>query len=60
MALGTVALAVLSLTVSAPATTALDQTASALSAESVILGQDGEELTYEQVLNAIYTDDEDK
>jgi hypothetical protein len=31
-----------------------------LSAESVILGQDGEELTYEQVLNAIYTDDEDK
>jgi hypothetical protein len=60
MALGTVALAVLSLTVSAPATTALEQTASALSAESVILGQDGEELTYEQVLNAIYTDDEDK
>ena len=60
MALGTVALAVLSLTISAPATTTLDQTASALSAESVILGQDADELTYEQVLNAIYTDDEDK
>ena len=60
MALGTVALAVLSLTVSAPSTPALDQTALALSAESVILGQDGDELTYEQVLNAIYTDDEDR
>ena len=60
MALGTVALAVLSLTVSAPSTPALDQTASALSAESVLLGQDGDELTYEQVLNAIYTDDEDR
>ena len=62
MALGTVALAVLSFTVSAPATTptALDQTASVLSAESVILDQDGDELTYEQVLNAIYTDDEDR
>lgn len=60
MALSTVALAVLSFMISAPATTALDQTASALSAESVILGQEGEELTYEQVLNAIYTDDEDR
>ena len=60
MALGTVALAVLSFTISAPATTALEQTASALTAESVILGQDADELTYEQVLNAIYTDDEDR
>lgn len=60
MALSTVALAVLSFMISAPATTALDQTASALSAESVILGQETDELTYEQVLNAIYTDDEDR
>ena len=61
MALSTVALAVLSFMVTTPATTtAPEQTASALSAESVILGQEGDELTYEQVLNAIYTDDEDR
>lgn len=61
MALSTVALAVLSFMVTAPATTtAPEQTASALSAESVILDQDADELTYEQVLNAIYTEDEDK
>jgi hypothetical protein len=63
MALSTVALAVLSFMISAPATTGFDQTAqtaSVLSAESVILGQDADELTYEQVLNAIYTDDEDR
>ena len=61
MALSTVALAALSFMISAPATTALDQTAAAsLSAESVILGQEYDELTYEQVLNAIYTDDEDR
>ena len=60
MALSTIALAVLSFMISAPATTSLDQTVSALSAESVILGQEADELTYEQVLNAIYTDDEDR
>jgi len=61
MALTTAVLAALSFMVSAPATTASDQTASAYSAESVILGQDGDDqLTYEQVLNAIYTDDEEK
>ena len=61
MALATVALGALSFMISAPATTALDQTASTVSAESVILGQDGDDqLTYDQVLNAIYTDDEDK
>ena len=61
MALATVALGALSFMISAPATTALDQTASAVSVESVILGQDADEqLTYDQVLNAIYTDDEDK
>lgn len=63
MALSTVALAVLSFMISAPATSSLDQTAqtaAVLSAESVILGQDADELTYEQVLNAIYTEDEDR
>lgn len=61
MALATVALGALSFTVSGPATTALDQTASTVSAESVILGQDAEEqLTYDQVLNVMYADDEDK
>jgi ABC-type uncharacterized transport system permease subunit len=65
MALSTVALAVLSFMVTTPATTPTleqtpEQTASALSAEAVILGQEGDELTYEQVLNAIYTDDEDR
>ena len=61
MALSTAALAVLSFVISAPARTALDQTASAgLSAESVILDQDTDELTYEQVLTALYIDDEDR
>ena len=60
MALTTAALAVLSFVFAAPATTALDQTASAYSAESVLFDQGGDDqLTYEQVLNAIYTDDED-
>jgi hypothetical protein len=61
MALATVALGALSLMISAPATVTLDQTASsAYSAESVILGQDDDQLSYDQVLNAIYTNDEDK
>src|SRR5689334_1725867 len=61
MALATVALGALSFMISAPATTALDQTASAVSAESVLLGQDADDqLTYDQVLNVMYTDDEDK
>ena len=60
MALTTAALAVLSFVVAAPATAPSDQTTAALSAESVILGQDAEDLTYEQVMNAIYVDDEDK
>jgi hypothetical protein len=62
MALTTAALAALSFMVSAPATTSvLDQTAAAPSAESVILGQDNDDqLTYEQVLNTIYVDAEDK
>jgi hypothetical protein len=61
MALATVGLGALSLMISAPATTTLDQTASsAYSAESVIFGQDDDQLSYDQVLNAIYTDDDDK
>lgn len=60
MALTTAALAALSFVVATPATSPSDQTAAALSAESVILGQDADDLTYEQVMNAIYEDDEDK
>ncbi|HEY8411876.1 MAG TPA: hypothetical protein VIK76_10750 [Pyrinomonadaceae bacterium] len=60
MALATVALGALSFMISAPATTALDQTASTVSAESVLLGQDDEQLNYDQVLNVMYTDDEDR
>lgn len=61
MALATVALGALSFMISAPATVTLDQTASsAYSVDSVMLGQDDEQLSYDQVLNAIYTDDEDK
>ncbi|HEY2960934.1 MAG TPA: zf-HC2 domain-containing protein [Pyrinomonadaceae bacterium] len=61
MALTTAALGALSFMISAPASNTLDATASTFSAESVILGQDSDDqLTYEQVLNAIYTDDEDK
>ena len=60
MALATVALGALSFIVSAPATTTtLDQTASAYSAESVIFQDSDDQLTYDQVINAIYTDDGD-
>jgi hypothetical protein len=59
MALATVALGALSFMISAPATTTLDQTASAYSAESVILQDGDDQLSYDQVLNAIYTDDGD-
>ena len=58
MALATVALGALSFMI--PGTTTLDQTASsAYSVDSVMLGQDDDQLNYDQVLNAIYTDDED-
>jgi anti-sigma factor RsiW len=60
MALATVALGALSFMISAPGTVTLDQTASSsYSVDSVILGQDDDQLSYDQVLNAIYTDDED-
>jgi len=61
MALATVALGALSFMTSAPATVTLDQTASsAYSVDSVMFGQDDDQLSYDQVLNAIYTDDEGK
>ena len=58
MAVTTAALAVLSFMM--PATPPVEQTASALSAESVILGQaSDEQMTYEQVLSTIYEDDDE-
>lgn len=58
MALTTASLAVLSFMM--PATPAVDQTASALSAESVIMGQaSDEQMTYEQVFSTIYEDDDE-
>ena len=58
MAVTTAALAVLSLIM--PATPPPDQTVSALSAESVIMGQaSDDQMTYEQVLNTIYADDDE-
>lgn len=59
MAVTTAALAALSFIVPAPVTSLADQTASADSAESVILGQANDELTYEQVLSTIYADDDE-
>ena len=58
MAVTTAALAVLSFMM--PATPAVDQTVSAMSAESVILGQaSDEQMSYEQVLATIYEDDDE-
>lgn len=59
MAVTTAALAVLSFVMPAPAP-ATDQSVSALSAESVIMGQaSDEQLSYEQVLSTIYEDDDE-
>ena len=60
MALATIVLGVVSFVApdQQPAV-ALEQTASAYSAESVVFGSADEQLTYEQVLNTIY-DDEDE
>lgn len=58
MAVTTAALAALSFMVPAPATPGAEQTATAYSAESVLLDQANEEqLSYEQVLSVIYTDE---
>jgi len=60
MAVTTAALAALSFALPAtPATTGAEQTASALSAESVIMGPASDEMSYEQVLSTIYADEED-
>lgn len=59
MALTTAALAALSFMVSAPATPAVADQTAVLTAESVILEQDADDLTYEQVMNAIYADDDE-
>ena len=60
MAVTTAALAALSFLLPAPVASVIDQTTSVYSAESVILGQGNEEqMSYEQVLSAIY-DDEDE
>ena len=58
LAVSTAALAVLSFMM--PATPPVEQTASALSAESVIMGQaSDEQMSYEQVLSTIYEDDDE-
>src|ERR1041384_1105664 len=58
MAMTTAALAVLSFVM--PATPASDQAVSDLSAESVIMGQaSDEQMSYEQVLNTIYEDEDE-
>lgn len=58
MAVTTAALAVLSFMM--PATPAVDQTVSAMSAESVIMGQaSDEQMSYDQVLATIYEDEDE-
>jgi len=60
MAVTTAALAVLSFVLPAQNTPLTDQTASMLSAESVIMGQGSDDqMSYEQVLSTIYEDDDD-
>ena len=59
MALATVALGALTFVISAPSSTTLDQTASVYSAESVIFQDSDDQVSDDQVLNAIYTDDGD-
>jgi anti-sigma-K factor RskA len=60
MAVTTAALAALSFLLPAQTTPMTDQTASMMSAESVIMGQSSDDqMTYEQVLSTIYEDDDD-
>jgi anti-sigma-K factor RskA len=60
MAVTTAALAALTFMLPAQTAPLADQTASALSAESVIMGQSSDDqMTYEQVLSTIYEDDDD-
>src|ERR1044072_597599 len=58
MAVTTAALAALTFMLPAQTTPLTDQTASMLSAESVIMGSDGQ-VSYEQVLSTIYEDDDE-
>ena len=58
MAVTTAALAVLSFVLPGPAV-ADDQTVSAYSVESVLMEQGGDELSYEQVLSAIYAEEDE-
>lgn len=58
MAVTTAALAVLSFVLPGPAITE-DPAISAYSAESVIMGQAGDELSYEQVFSTIYADEDE-
>lgn len=59
MAVTTAALAAMSFLLPAPATPVVDQTVSLYSAESVLLGQAEEQMSYEQVLNAIYAEEDE-
>ena len=60
MALATALLGAMSFLLPVPATNADELAASAYSAEAVIMGQSADEqLTYEQVLNTIYEDDDE-
>ena len=57
MAVTTAALAALSFIVPAPVSTSADETASAYSADSVLLGQaSDDQMSYDQVLSTIYVD----
>lgn len=58
MAVTTAALAALSFVLPATATP-VDQPVSAFSAESVIMGQANDELTYEQVMSTIYAEEDE-
>jgi hypothetical protein len=59
MALVTMALAVMTFVYPDPATAVTEQTASVDAAESVIFDQADEQLSYEQVLAAIYADEDE-
>ena len=57
MAVTTAALAALSFVIPAPISTSADETATAYSAESVLLGQTSDDqMSYDQVLSTIYVD----
>jgi hypothetical protein len=59
MAVATIALAALTFVVPDPVTVLQDQTASADAAEAVIFDQGDEQLSYEQVLAAIYEEEDE-